>query len=710
MWKGKRIIGNATAIKALQKSLKKSIEPTPTPQTPDDDRPPGDDDHPPGDDLVSEPVCYNGYTLQDLKDMKVAQLNNLFGKEKGKLNLRGKPTTRGEMIEYLCAVGQNRRCKEPNWDCEDGLVCDASNQPDEGVCISPELADKRKGFSTIMWKGKRIIGNATAIKALQKSLKKSIEPTHVPDDDDDDRPPFDDDDRHPFDDDARPPFDDGDDDDHPPTPNPTPVVKSIKCESPDWCENGFCDVSGGYPGTCIPPNDDSVKKIKIDGKVITGDKLLLEKLLYQLGYSYDSSLYSFIVDIKKYYKDKDLVSVIGIEDFMFLLLPLLKLIKERTLTKNYVKANIDYFPGLSREDIYDNLYTPWMIKNQDPAKYVSPPKPQAPAPAKYVSPPKPQAPAKYVSPPKPQAPAPAPAKYVSPPKPQAPAPAPAKYVSPPKPQAPAPAPAKYVSPPKPQAPAPAKYVSPQKPPATPPPIEDQLTPDRTPPNTPDIPPKPQAPEPAKYVSPPKPQAPAPAKYVSPPKPQAPAPAKYVSPPKPQAPAPAKYVSPPKPQEPEPAKYVSPPKPQAPEPAKYVSPPKPQAPEPDSPLGIPKPLNPDPGTPLEPIPTTPERPPKQPSPKAPSPKPPSPKAPSPKAPSPKQPSPKAPSPKAPSPKPPSPKAPSPKPEDGTPVPPPKEDDDVGVEDLLGEIQEDPDAHISELTDVQRSVLKCLKLIA
>jgi hypothetical protein len=497
-----------------------------------------------------------------------------------------------------------------------------------------------------MWKGKRIIGNATAIKALQKSLKKSIEPTPVPDDDDDDRPPFDDDDDDDDDDDVRPPFDD-DDDDHPPTPNPTPTVKSVKCESPDWCENGFCDVSGGYPGTCIPPNDDGVKKIKIDGKVITGDKILLEKLLYQLGYSYDSSLYSFIVDIKKYYNDKNLVSVIGIADFMFLLLPLLKLIKERTLTKNYVKDNIDYFPGLSREDIYDNLYTPWMIKNQDPAKYVSPPKPQAPAPAKYVSPPKPQAPApapaKYVSPPKPQAPAPAPAKYVSPPKPQAPSPAPAKYVSPPKPQAPAPA--KYVSPPKPQAPAP-------KTPATPPAIENQLTPDRTPPNTPDIPPKPPAPAPAKYVSPPKPPAPAPAKYVSPPKPQAP----------------------------EPAKYVSPPKPQAPEPAKYVSPPKPQAPfKPDSPLGIPKPLNPDPGTPLEPIPTTPERPPKQPSPKPPSPKQPSPKLP------------------------------SPKPEDGTPVPPPKEDDDVEVEDVLGEIQEDPDADISELTDVQRSVLKCLRLI-
>jgi len=124
-----------------------------------------------------KPLCYNKYTFDNLNSMTRNEIISLFGK----LKLGGKPTRRDEMIAYLCAVEQNRRCKSPDWECDDDLVCDASNQPNEGVCISPEIAKKR-GFK--WFDDKRIIGNTNAIKALNKrkpapSPKQSLLPTHI---------------------------------------------------------------------------------------------------------------------------------------------------------------------------------------------------------------------------------------------------------------------------------------------------------------------------------------------------------------------------------------------------------------------------------------------------------------------------------------------------------------------------------------------------
>jgi hypothetical protein len=122
-------------------------------------------------DADADSLCYGGKTYEELKEMKNPELSALFGKGKGQLDIKGRPTKKEEMIGYLCASKQNDRCKAPNWECKDDLVCDASNQPEDGVCISRELADKR-GFEQItLSNGKRIIGNPTAIKKLKESFK-----------------------------------------------------------------------------------------------------------------------------------------------------------------------------------------------------------------------------------------------------------------------------------------------------------------------------------------------------------------------------------------------------------------------------------------------------------------------------------------------------------------------------------------------------------
>jgi hypothetical protein len=97
--------------------------------------------------------------------MKVEELRALLDKAGVKA---GRPADKQGMVEYLCALKENERCNIPQGvQCEDGLVCDASNAP--GVCISPELASKNK-FSEIMVNGRKIIGTKAALDALQRKL------------------------------------------------------------------------------------------------------------------------------------------------------------------------------------------------------------------------------------------------------------------------------------------------------------------------------------------------------------------------------------------------------------------------------------------------------------------------------------------------------------------------------------------------------------
>ena len=156
---GKRIIGNPTAIKKLKESFK--TQPVARPGSPRVPSP-----------QKADSLCYGGKTYEQLKEMTNPKLSALFGKGKGQLDIKGRPTKKEEMIGYLCASKQNDRCKAPNWECKDDLVCDASNQPEDGVCISPELADKRTEFEQItLSNGKRIIGNPSAIKKLRETFK-----------------------------------------------------------------------------------------------------------------------------------------------------------------------------------------------------------------------------------------------------------------------------------------------------------------------------------------------------------------------------------------------------------------------------------------------------------------------------------------------------------------------------------------------------------
>jgi ribosomal protein L30E len=153
---GKRIIGNKTAIKKLRESFK--TQPVVRPASP---RVP-----------TNYTDCYGDYTYEKLNEMSVPKiLTEFFGP--GKLKLTGRPKNKGELIAYLCSIGQERRCTDPNWDCEDGYICDASNDP--GVCMPEQFGEKenldKRKFASMMFKGKKIIGTKTSISKLKKKLE-----------------------------------------------------------------------------------------------------------------------------------------------------------------------------------------------------------------------------------------------------------------------------------------------------------------------------------------------------------------------------------------------------------------------------------------------------------------------------------------------------------------------------------------------------------
>ena len=185
--------------------------------------------------------------------MSFDDLTKLFGKKGGQVDLFDRPKSKEDMKHYLLALEKNKRCKSPNWDCEDGLVCDVSNffnKPSgDGVCISQKTADSRK-FKQINYKGHKIVGSAKTIQNLEALLKK-----------DSDTP------------DSDTPDSDSD--------TPDSGSKIMKCKSPTWCEGDFvCDVSSGYPGVCVPSDkyDKSLSSIDFNGKKIVGTEAAIQNL------------------------------------------------------------------------------------------------------------------------------------------------------------------------------------------------------------------------------------------------------------------------------------------------------------------------------------------------------------------------------------------------------------------------------------------------
>ena len=124
--------------------------------------------------------CYNGLTYEELDNMKVNDLKTrFFGATKSKLNISVNGWTKGEIIAYLCAKGQDNYCNPPDWSCKQDYVCDTSRTP--GVCVRPKFADLQLGRKTngenkydhMFLKGQKIIGKPEVIQLLRKQLEQS---------------------------------------------------------------------------------------------------------------------------------------------------------------------------------------------------------------------------------------------------------------------------------------------------------------------------------------------------------------------------------------------------------------------------------------------------------------------------------------------------------------------------------------------------------
>ena len=124
--------------------------------------------------------CYANLTYEELNKMTKADLIGMFfGTTGSKINISVNSWTKGEIIAYLCAKGQNNYCTSPDWECEENYVCDANTNP--GICVRPDFADEQlkrltKGkpkYSSMVFDGKKIIGKPEIIKKLTAQLSNS---------------------------------------------------------------------------------------------------------------------------------------------------------------------------------------------------------------------------------------------------------------------------------------------------------------------------------------------------------------------------------------------------------------------------------------------------------------------------------------------------------------------------------------------------------
>ncbi len=114
-------------------------------------------------------------SFDDLTKMSIADLKNAYKKEL--TQIKNRPDTKKELVQYVDSIQKDKRCKSPDWTCEDDFYCDASNQPNPGVCVPKDTIDKRverEELYSIVWKGKTIYGNKTALKAFQQKQKEIV--------------------------------------------------------------------------------------------------------------------------------------------------------------------------------------------------------------------------------------------------------------------------------------------------------------------------------------------------------------------------------------------------------------------------------------------------------------------------------------------------------------------------------------------------------
>ena len=129
--------------------------------------------------------CYDGLTYDQLNMMTIDQLKaKFFGTTGSKINISVNGWTKGEIVAYLCAKGQNNYCNSPDWTCEGDYVCDANTNP--GICVRPDFAETqlkrlikgKKKYDSVELNGRKIIGKPEIIKILKEQLQKSRFPSY----------------------------------------------------------------------------------------------------------------------------------------------------------------------------------------------------------------------------------------------------------------------------------------------------------------------------------------------------------------------------------------------------------------------------------------------------------------------------------------------------------------------------------------------------
>ena len=107
--------------------------------------------------------CFPNRTQEELFELGVKELRKLM--VQGGIK-KGRPRKKDQMIDYLCALGQQGRC-----DPEKGEMCDGDNVCDVAakLCLPPDVA-MRRGLEMMTYAGRKIVGTSAALKALRARL------------------------------------------------------------------------------------------------------------------------------------------------------------------------------------------------------------------------------------------------------------------------------------------------------------------------------------------------------------------------------------------------------------------------------------------------------------------------------------------------------------------------------------------------------------
>jgi hypothetical protein len=137
------------------------------------------------------------------------------------------------------------------------------------------------------------------------------------------------------------------------------------CQAKDWCKDGFsCDVTYGYPGTCIFDSDVSTKKLVetiLDGKKIVGSAAAIKSLRQQFG-TYIELPESFVVMIKKYLENH------GDPNWLNDYIEFFDQVSDKIVSKNLTINDIQkivYHKLMSYKDCYQ-IYLDWLESSRQP--------------------------------------------------------------------------------------------------------------------------------------------------------------------------------------------------------------------------------------------------------------------------------------------------------------------------------------------------------